>query len=387
MIPFVYQSPTKILFGREMQKQVGAECKKIADNVLLHYGGGSIKRSGLYDEVLRSLREAGANVFELGGVQPNPRVSLVREGIRLCREQDIGLLLAVGGGSAIDSAKAIAIGAKYGGDVWDLFTKRAPIADALPVATVLTIPAAGSETSPNSVITNEETCEKLGAGSPLMRPVFSVLNPALCFTLPAYQMACGVSDMLAHAMERYFTNTPSVDYSDRLLEATMRSIIHTAPRLLDNPSDYDAWSNIMWAGTVVHNGILGMGREEDWGSHGIEHQLSAVYDIAHGAGLAVVFPAWIKAVYRHAPARFVQYAQRVWDVDLAQENPERIILEGVRRLEAFYTSLGLPVRLGQLQIDDRDFAQMAERVTRYGPAGHFKALSAQDVEDIYRLAL
>ena len=252
---------------------------------------------------------------------------------------------------------------------------------------MLTIPAAGSETSPNSVITNEETCEKLGAGSPLMRPVFSVLNPALCFTLPAYQMACGVSDMLAHAMERYFTNTSAVDYSDRLLEATMRSIIHTAPRLLENPSDYDAWSNIMWAGTIVHNGILGMGREEDWGSHGIEHQLSAVYDIAHGAGLAVVFPAWMKAVYRHDPARFVQYAQRVWDVDLAQENPERIILEGIRRLEAFFTSLGLPVRLGALQIDDRDFAQMAERVTRYGPVGHFKALSAQDVEEIYRLAL
>ncbi len=384
---FKYYNPTKVLFGADTHLLVGEEVKKYADKILLHFGGGSIKSSGLYQQVTDSLKAAGVAYVELGGVQPNPRLSLVYEGIKLCKQENIRFILAVGGGSVIDSAKAIAMGVEFSGDVWDLYSGDKETDRALPVATILTIPAAGSECSSGSVISNESTGEKLAYGGDFIRPVFSILNPELCYTLPKYQMACGVSDMIAHAMERYFTNTPDVDYTDRILEASIRSIIHTAPLLLKNMQNYDAWCNIMWAGSMVHNGILGAGREEDWGSHDIEHQLSAVYDIAHGAGLSIIFPAWMRYVYGEHVNRFVQFAMRVWDVDLSFESPEAIILEGIRRMEAFFSSLGLPVRLSQLDIDETNFGMMAKRVTARGPVGRLEQLGEQDVLAIYRLAL
>lgn len=387
MIGFEYYSPTKIIFGKDTQKRVGTQVKKYADKVLLHYGGKSIKVSGLYDQIIRSLQEAGVSFIELGGVQPNPRLSLVYEGIVLCREHNIQFVLAVGGGSVIDSAKAIAMGVLHDGDVWDIYDHKAKVKAALPVATVLTIPAAGSETSPNSVITNEQTLMKNGATSDAIRPVFSILNPELCYTLPPYQMACGVSDILAHLMERYFTNTPHVDYSDRLLEGSMKSIIYSARRLQKVYSDYDSWANIMWGGLVAHNGILGMGREEDWGSHTIEHQLSALYDIAHGAGLSIVFPAWMKYVNHVNKKRFLQFASRVMEVDCAFEDEDRIIALGISRLEDFYKKLGLPIRFMDIGKDDSAIKQMAQMTTHYGPTGNFKKLTATDVEEIFKIAL
>ncbi|HIZ55168.1 MAG TPA: iron-containing alcohol dehydrogenase [Firmicutes bacterium] len=383
---FTFQVPTKIIFGRGTQKQVGAEVKKHADKILLHYGGGSIRKSGLYDTVTASLREAGVDYLELGGVQPNPRLALVQEGIQLCRDNNIGFILAVGGGSVIDSAKAIAMGVPYHGDVWDFYDHKADPQEVLPVATVLTIPAAGSECSPSTVITNEKTGRKYGYTTELVRPVFSIMNPELCFTLPGNQVVNGISDMMAHIMERYFTDTEHVDLTDRLCEATLRSIIYHAPKLRENPSDYDAWAEIMWAGTIAHNDLLGTGRTEDWASHGIEHELSAMYDIAHGAGLSVIFPAWQKYVYHHNISRFVQFAVRVWDVDLAFGDPEAIVQEGIRRMERFFHFIGLPIRLSELGIDDTHLEEMAKLAEARG-VGNFVKLGWQDVLEIYRLAL
>lgn len=388
MIDFTYTSPTEIVFGRDCHKQIGERLKALSGKVMLHYGGSSIKRSGLYDEITASLREAGLPFVELGGVQPNPRLRLVRQGIELCRAEGVDLILAVGGGSVIDSAKAISLGAPFEGDVWDIYLGKIQPETRLPVATVLTIPAAGSESSPSSVITNEEGWLKRGYTNQIIRPVLSFLNPALCMTLPEAQIRYGASDIMAHLMERYFTNTIHVDLSDRLLEGALRTMLLKLPAVLADRSDYDTWAEIMWTGTVAHNGVLGMGREEDWASHGIEHELSALYDIAHGAGLSIVFPAWMKYVYKRNVQRFVQFAVRVFGVDLAFDDPEAIALEGIRRLEDFYRSVGLPVRLSEVGIDGSRISEMAEKAAfRGGRLGHFVSLSAQDIEKIYRLAL
>jgi alcohol dehydrogenase YqhD (iron-dependent ADH family) len=386
---FIFQNPTKILFGKGMEEQVGTEVRAYGDKVLLHYGGGSIHRTGLYDRIVASLRRAGVDIVELAGVQPNPRLSLVRQGIQLCRQRGIGFILAVGGGSVIDSAKAIAMGVPYAGDVWDFFSGKAELKEALPVGTVLTIPAAGSEASTASVITNEDGWYKRGFNSELIYPRFSILNPELAFTLPKYQMACGASDIMAHIMERYFTNTREVDFTDRLCEATLKTIIQNAPLLAAEPDHYAAWAEVMWAGTVAHNNLLNTGRIGDWGSHDIEHELSAAYDVAHGAGLAVIFPAWMKYVYHHDLARFAQYAVRVWNVDCSFGSPERTALEGIKRLESFYRSLGLPTRLNELQIGEEKLEEMADKCTAGDrqTVGNFVKLQRADVLAIYRLAL
>lgn len=384
---FTYYNPARILFGRNTEAQVGREMKRLGSRVLLVYGGGSIKRSGLYDTVVRSLTDEGLSYVELPGVKPNPRLALVREGIRLCREHQVDAILAVGGGSTIDTAKAVAFGVPYEGDVWDFFEGKAEIRDALPIGVVLTIPAAGSESSDSCVITKEEGLLKRSAASERMIPRFAILNPAFTCTLPAYQTACGATDILAHLMERYFTQTAHVDFTDRLLEAAMRTIINYTPMALEHPDNYDIRAELMWAGTVAHNNLLDTGRIADWASHGIEHELSALYDIAHGAGLAMVFPAWMKYVCHAGMSRFVQFAVRVFDVDLAFGEPEQIVAQGIRRLEAYLQSIGLPIRLSEAGIDDSRFREMAEKATRSGPAGHFQELYAQDVENIYRLAL
>jgi alcohol dehydrogenase YqhD (iron-dependent ADH family) len=389
MDDFVFQNPTKIVFGRGAEKGAGAEAKPYASKVLLHYGGGSVKRSGLLDRVAASLREAGLSCLELGGVAPNPRLSLVKQGIELCRREKVGLILAVGGGSAIDSAKAMALGIPYQGDVWDFFSGKAEPAEALPVGTVLTIPAAGSEASTASVITNEDGMLKRGFNSPLIYPRFSLLNPELAFTLPKAQAANGIADIMSHLFERYFTNTRNVELTDRLIEATLRTVIDAAPRALDGKDDYDAWAEIMWSGTIAHNNLLNTGRVGDWGSHDLEHELSAAYDIAHGAGLAVVFPAWMKFTYRHDATRFAQLAARVWGVDQDFFEPERTALAGIGRLESFWSSLGLAVRLSGLGIGPERIAEMARKCCSggMGRVGNFVKIGMADAESVYRLAL
>jgi hypothetical protein len=385
---FEFRNPTKIVFGRGAEDKAGVEAAAYAKKILLHYGGGSIKKTGVFDRVTTSLRNAGVDWVELGGVKPNPRLSLVYEGVRLCKTYGLGLVLAVGGGSAIDSAKAIAMGAVTEGDVWRFYRGKGAPAAALPVGTVLTLPAAGSEASPGTVITNEEGWLKRAVNSDLIYPRFSLLNPELAFTLPPFQVACGATDIMAHLMERYFTNVEHVDFTDRLLEATMKTIIANAPLVLANRRNYDAWAEFMWAGTIAHNNLLNTGRVGDWGSHDIEHEISAIYDVAHGAGLAVVFPAWMKFVLHHDLRRFVQWAVRVWNVELNVFDPEAVAREGVARMEAFFRSLGLGTTLAALGVKDDRIDEMADKCTDGGarPVGNFVKLDRDAVAKILRLA-
>jgi len=307
---FEFISPTKIIFGRSTESLVGEEVKKYSNKILFHYGGGSIKRIGLYEKVVGSLKEAGVKFIELPGVKPNPRLSLVQEGIKLCRKNKIDFILAVGGGSVIDSAKAIGVGVPYEGNVWDFYTGKATPKETLPVGVVLTIPGAGSEASNSSVITNEEGWYKRSLNNDIIRPKFAIMNPEVTFSVSSYYTACGAADMMAHVMERYFTNTRNTDLTDRLCEATLKTIIKNVQIALKEPSNYDARAELMWASTIAHNGLLGTGRVGDWASHLIEHELSGLYDVTHGAGLAVIFPAWMKYVYKHRTDKFVQFATK-----------------------------------------------------------------------------
>ena len=387
---FDYCNPTRIVFGPGVRTQVGELVKPHADRVLLHYGSGSIKRNGLYDAIAASLKAAGVAYVELGGVVPNPRLSLVREGIALCRRERIGFVLAVGGGSVIDSAKAIAMGAPHKGDVWKLFAEGTPVEQALKVGTVLTIPAAGSESSPNTVITNEEEGLKLGYGAQVLRPVFSILDPELCLTLPPEQLANGVSDMMSHIFERYFSNTPHVDLTDALCEATLRTIMKHARRLRASPQDADAWAQIVFSGYVAHKGLLGLGRQQDWACHGMEHELSALYDVAHGAGLAVLTPAWMEYVFRDNVPLFVQFAVNVMGVEGGFREPEAVAQEGIRRLRGFYKEMGLPSTLEGLGIGADKLELMAKKATKIAfgaqrPLGGLRKLGWQDVLAIYRV--
>ncbi|MFP4164903.1 MAG: iron-containing alcohol dehydrogenase, partial [Chitinispirillaceae bacterium] len=343
---------------------------------------------GLYDRITKSLKDAGVEFEELGGVKPNPRLDLVEEGIKICRDNDIKFILAVGGGSVIDSAKAIAVGVPYKGDVWDFWSGKAEPEKMLDVGTVLTIPAAGSEASPSSVITNTDGDLKRGLTHEIMRPVFSILNPELTFTLPPFQTACGAADIMAHIMERYFTTTEHVDLTDRLCEATMKTLIENVPLCLEDPADYNARAEVMWAGTIAHNDILSTGRGGDWASHQIEHEISAIYDVAHGAGLAAVFPAWMEYVYKNNVARFVQFASRVWNEEIDFLHQEKTALKGIWRLKEFFSSIGLPVSLGEMNISGDRLEEMADKCTDSGKgtAGGFVTLDRNDVLEILKLA-
>lgn len=380
---FTYENQTKIVFGKGTEDKVGSLVKEYGNNVLLHYGGGSIKRTGLYDKVVASLKKAGVNFFELGGVMPNPRLGLVKEGIKLVKKNRIDFILAVGGGSTIDSAKAIAIGALYDGDVWDFFTRKAKVTKTIPVGVVLTIPAAGSESSTSSVITNEDGWYKRSVGHVMMRPKFAIMNPELTFTLSQYQTACGLADMYAHVLERYFTNTLNVDFTDELCEATLRSIIKHGKVVKEKPTDYAARAEIMWEGNIAHNGLLGVGRVEDWASHGIEHEISAIYDVAHGAGLAIVFPAWMKYVYKHDIDRFSRFAKNVFGVK--GYDKEEIALNGIASLKKFYNHLGLKTSLSEVGITTEHFEEMATKATMNRQLGKFVELKKDDVYNIYML--
>lgn len=390
MIDFAFQNPTKIYFGRKALSNLSTEVQKYGKRILLVYGGGSIKRSGLYDRIMEILNGIGVQVWELGGVQPNPRLSLVYTGIEMCREHDVQLVLAVGGGSAIDTGKAIVNGVCYDGDVWDLFTGKGSISEVLPLGTIVTIPAAGSEMSSSCVITREEDQCKKGRNVPLNFPKFSILNPEYSFTLPRYHVACGIVDIMAHMMERYFTQVENVELIDRMTEAALITVIHNAPVTLAEPTNYDARAEITWAGSLAHNTLLQTGRIGDWASHKLEHELSALYDIAHGAGLAIVFPAWMKyTLPRGGAKKLAQFATRVFGVPEDFGSEEEIAAEGIRRLEDFYRSLDMPVRLSEIHIDDRDFDRMAERCAAMvgGTVGAFVPLKAADCRKIYELAL
>lgn len=387
---FVFYSPTEFVFGKDTEGQVGELSQKYgARKVMIVYGGGSAQRSGLLDRVKASLDKAGLSWCELGGVQPNPTDGKVYQGIELAKKENIDLLLAVGGGSVIDTAKAIAAGVPYSGDFWDFFEGKAKVEAALKVAVVLTIPAAGSEGSGNAVITKEATLQKLGIKVPgLLRPVFSIMNPELTYTLPPFQTACGAADMMAHIMERYFSNTPDVELTDRISEGVLKAIIEEAPKAMKNPQDYGARANLMWAGMVAHNDTCGVGREEDWSSHALEHEVSAVYGVAHGAGLSVIFPAWLTWMTTHNLPKLVQFAVRVWDVP-AEGNPEAVALEGIRRLRRFFSSLGLPITFRELGIPEPDIDQLVNSLHRNKGEllGNYVKLTRQDTAEIYRLAL
>jgi len=380
--------PTKIIFGKDTEDQAGNESALVSKRVLLHHSGGHALKSGLIDRVRASLKQAGVEWVELDGVQPNPRLSLVYRGIDLVKKEKLGLILAVGGGSVIDSAKAIAVGAVDAGDVWDFFDGKRQPAGALPVGTVLTIPAAGSESSNSMVITNEDGPWKRGVSTDFIYPVFSILNPELSYSLPAFQTACGISDMMAHIMERYFTKEPNVELTDELCEGAMRTIVRNARKVfLGGEKDYAARAEIMWAGALAHNNLLGTGRVGDWASHGIGHELSALYDIAHGASLSIVFPAWMKYNVGEDMKRFARFASKVWGVDGAYYDFEQAALEGISRTRDFFASIGLPVSFADAKLDASRIGEMAKRAVKFGPVGSFRKLEAGDVEAIYRIAV
>ena len=385
---FNFYSPTEFVFGKGRENDCGTYVKKYGGTkVLIHYGGQSAQKSGLLDRVKSSLTANGVPFVELGGVQPNPRDTLVYKGIDLCRRENVDFILAVGGGSVIDSSKAIAMGVVYDGDFWDFYSRKNTPEKALPVGTVLTIAAAGSEGSGDSVITKEDGMLKRGAGSDLIRPRFSVMNPELTQTLPAYQTACGATDIMAHVFERYFTNTPEVEITDRLCEAVLLTMVKETPRVIADPNNYEARANIMWAGTVAHTNIVGVGRQQDWNSHRIEHELSALYDCAHGAGLAVIMPAWMEFVYRHDLMRFCQMATRVFGCQMDFENPENTALAGIKAFRTFLHNIGMPINFAELGAKEEDIPALVEKHgVGDGRTGGFVALSADDIAKIYHIA-
>jgi len=386
---FSFYSPTYFSFGKDTEKHTGKLVKRFGGTkVLIHYGGGSVKRNGIFERVTASLDASDIPYAELGGVMPNPRSGLVYEGIELCRREGVDFILAIGGGSAIDSAKAIAAGVPYDGDFWDYYATGKGIREALPVGTVLTIAAAGSEGSGDSVITHEDGMLKWGASGDGIRPKFSILNPESTCTLPAYQTACGITDIMAHVCERYFTNTADVEITDRLCEGILQTMIEEAPKVMQNPDNYEARANIMWAGMVAHNNICGVGREQDWSSHGLEHELSSFYDVAHGAGLAVIMPAWMTYVMTHDINRFAQFAVRVWGCDMNFANPEITAAEGIMRFRGFLRSIGMPGTFAEVGAKAEDIPELVKHlgVSEEHKTGNFMKLGPKDVEAIYKIA-
>ncbi len=386
---FNFYSPTFFAFGKDRENEAGSFVKRFGGSkVLIHYGGGSVVKSGLLERVKTSLDKEGITYVLLGGVKPNPRSGLVYEGIELCKKENIDFVLAVGGGSVIDSSKAIAAGTVYDGDFWDFYMGKR-IEEALPVGTILTIAAAGSEGSPDSVITKEEGMFKRGASGDAIRPKFSILNPALTQTLPPYQTAAGITDILAHLHERYLTNSKEVEVTDRLIEGLMLTMIHEGPRVIANPDNYDARANIMWAGMMAHNNSCGVGRSQDWNSHNIEHELSALYDCAHGAGLAVTMPAVFKYVYKHDVMRFAKLAVRVWGCQMDFDNPEATALAGIAAFENFLKGIGMPLSFAELGAKEEDIPALVKALCygdgRTGSISGFVTLDENDCTKIYQM--
>ena len=392
MRDFVYYAPTEVVFGKESEEQVAGLVKKYGGHkVLVHYGGRSAKKSGLLDKIFALLRQGGVDFGELGGVVPNPRLSLVQKGIDLCRKEKVDFILAIGGGSVIDSSKAIACGVPFDGNVWDIYMGKAEPASYLPVASVLTIPAAGSEMSDASVITNEDGDVKVGYSNPMSRPKFAIMNPVRTFTLPPYQTAAGVTDMMMHTMERYFSPEDDMDLTDALAEAVLRSMKENVYKVLADPEDYRARAQIMWGGSVAHNDLTGCGMTGDWATHQLEHELSGMFDVTHGAGLAAIWPSWARYVLKVNVSRFVRFAVNVMDVPNDFTDPEGTALRGIEAMERFYHSIGMPINIHELigrEITDEEIKEMVRKCSREGTLtqGTFKVLYPKDMEAIYQMA-
>ena len=392
MKDFNYYAPTEVVFGEQSEEQVAQLVKKYGGTkVLVHYGGQSAMKSGLLDKVCTLLREGGVEYITLGGVVPNPRLSLAQQGIELCRKEGVDFLLAVGGGSVIDSAKCIGYGVPYDGNVWDFYLGKATPTEMLPVACVLTIPAAGSEMSESSVITNEDGDVKLGYSNNLSRPKFAIMNPRRTFTLPPYQTAAGVTDMMMHTMERYFTKDDDMDFTTDVAEAMLRSIKNAVFAVLKNPEDYRYRAQIMWGGSLMHNGLTGCGITDDWATHQLEHELSAMFDATHGAGLAAIWPSWARYVMHENLSRFVRFAVNVMDVPNDFTDPEGTALKGIEAMERFYHAIGMPINIKELigrDITDEEIKEMTRKCSRdyQHTSGQLKVLHADDMEAIYRMA-
>lgn len=387
MNSFQFHNPTRLIFGKGQVTALKTEVPKYGKKVLMVYGGGSIKRSGLYDQVITQLKEIGAEVTELAGVEPNPRLSTVHRGVDLCKTKEIELVLAVGGGSVLDCAKAIAAGAKYDGDMWDFAEHKAVPKAALPLGTVLTMAATGSEMNGNSVISNEATEEKLGWGSPLVYPVFSILDPENTFTLPKDQTVYGIVDIMSHVFEHYFHKETNTLLQDEFCEALLRTVIETAPKLIEDLESFDHRETILLCGTMALNGVLNMGLSGDWATHNIEHAVSAVYDIPHGGGLAILFPNWMSHNLPQDVARFKRLAEKVFGIDPSGKSDQQVAEEGIAALRAFWNSIGAPSRLADYGIDDSKLELMADKAMRFGPFGNFAKLQKEDVLAIYRRSL
>ena len=376
---FKFINSTKIIFGREMECTVGEEILPYGKKVLfIHYGNEFILNSDIYKRVKASLAAAGLDVIELSGIQPNPLLSKVREGIEICRKEGVEFVLALGGGSVIDTAKSVGLGATYDGDVWDHYTKKHIIQDTLPVGVILTIPATGSESSAGSVITNDETHVKLLGSNGRTRPVFAIMNPEVTYSVPRYPMAVGGVDMMSHVMERYFTNEQNVDLTDRLCEATLKTIIHNLPVTLDCPTDYNARAELVFAGNLAHNGLLDCGRVPDWACHFIGHILGGYTNLAHGATLSILTPHWMEYVYRDNPEKFAQFAVRVWDIP-QDGDLEKTALAGIEALRTFWRSIGVPLTLSEAGIKEDRLEEIARLVTEDGPVGGVRKLYYEDV--------
>jgi hypothetical protein len=387
MRPFVYENPTRLYFGEGQIRHLTDEAVKLGRRVLLVYGGGSIKRNGVYDAVLEALGAAGAEAVELPGVEPNPRISTVRKGAQLIREHGLEWVLAVGGGSVIDCAKAIAAAAVFEGDFWDVISRRAKPTGALPLGTVLTLAATGSEMNGGSVITNEVTKEKLGWGSPFTYPRFSILDPAYTASVPRDQTVYGIVDMMSHVFEQYFHHDEQAPVQDGFCEAILRTIVDAAPKLMEDLGNLELRGTILYCGTMALNGTLSMGVTGDWADHDMEHAVSAVYDIPHGGGLAILFPHWMDRASARYPEKFARMAVNVFGVRPDGKSAAELAKEGIAALREFWKSIGAPTRLADYGIDDSKIGEMAQKATAFGPIGRYITLQAEDVEDIYRSAL
>ncbi len=383
---FTFYNPTKLIFGSGQVEQLKQQLVPF-NNILVVYGGGSIKRNGLYDEVMNILNEMGKTIFELAGVEPNPRLTTVRKGVDICKTEQVDFLLAVGGGSVLDCTKAIAAGAKFEGDAWEFITNPALVKDALPFGTILTLAATGSEMNCGSVITNWETNVKQGWGNPLVFPKFSILDPKNTISVPKDQTIYGIVDMMSHVFEQYFHQTKNTPLQDQMCEAVLRTVIEAGPELVNDLENYELRETILYCGTIALNGILAMGVRGDWASHNIEHAVSAVYDIPHGGGLAILFPNWMKHVLKENPTKFVQLAVRVFAVETTGKTEQEIGLEGIEKLITFWKEIGAPTHLTDYKIDDANIELMADKTMIYGEFGNFKKLNREDVIAILQTSL
>lgn len=386
MQDFSLQLKTRIHFGKGSIRQLREEVKGYS-KVLLVYGGGSVKKNGVYDNVINELKQINTVIFELSDIKPNPEIDKVYTGIEVCKENDIQFILAVGGGSVIDTAKAIAVGVEFEGDIWELFVDETRITKAIKTGAILTLAATGSETNRNSVITNDRTKEKLGIHHDCLRPEFAILDPAYTFSLPPVQTAAGIADIMSHVFEQYFSPTKDAYLTDRMSENVLKTCIKFGPVLLKNPENYEARAEIMWASTIALNGLLAAGKQTDWVTHMIEHELSAYYDLNHGIGLAILFPNWMKHVAEDQRYwKFRDYAVNVWDLSPALSD-EELCKTSIKKTREFFNSLNLPSKLSEVGVNDEYFEIMAENIVKRGKVGSFKVLNKENIMDIYKLAL